>query len=763
MDRRYILGGLALLVLASVLLLVILPSGLARQIPSFLLFWIWPAFAWALYFSGTFLERFSLGAGLAMFLVGLLGLLLSFLPGEITPRLAIIGGAVLALIPILLSSLKSTSNITISVSLPKWIPILLVLILATFLRLANLDYKEIQGDEGIIMARAAAVISGDDTELFLHQKGPMEILLPAIGWIATEAVNDFWLRLPFAWAGIITVSGVFILTRRWFGQSAGLISSLLFAIGGFGIAFSRIVQYQSLVMLWGILAVICADRYQKDSRLGDLLLAVVFTSGALLAHYDALLIVPALAWLILKGWNIEAKKRFKEIILVGVIGFILLSLFYIPFILSPNFAHTFGYLVGDRLGLGSGSGAYSGMGAIRGWQMITFYNSTWYVVGLFILAIAGMVSLVLKRRQFAAILYFAVPILFYGLVVEDPRTHLYTVFIPSTVLAGYGAREIWLNIQLRQSKPLESVMLAFAIIWLLIVTLYPIYLFVEVDPERQRTWEENRPLPWLYWTTWSEPPDFGLFGFPHQAGWRAAHELVRSDEELLYISNEEEEITNWYMSQASRTHCADFMTYIEATNTQDTIPVPDKWKSELNLQSTVTVNGNPSLNIYTKLPTEEVSIINVNNSDFWVTPVDLLPGIPEDLTRLDVTLDHQAEMIGYQLNSTDAFPGGQLILTIYWRALVPFERNNQVFSHLYDGVIRAQHDGAPECGINPTTRWEPGQIVPDTHVINLPQNTPTGKIPLLVGMYDLITGKRLQVDQSGQDHVYITDVEVKDQ
>jgi hypothetical protein len=84
-------------------------------------------------------------------------------------------------------------------------------------------------------------------------------------------------------------------------------------------------------------------------------------------------------------------------------------------------------------------------------------------------------------------------------------------------------------------------------------------MFVDVHPERQRTWDQDRLL--LYPVTWDSPPLYGLFGFPYQAGWRAAGQLPAATT-LPYASNEEEEITNYYMAQAERTHCANFHTFL---------------------------------------------------------------------------------------------------------------------------------------------------------------------------------------------------------
>ncbi|MFW6068889.1 MAG: hypothetical protein ACOC9E_04835, partial [Chloroflexota bacterium] len=60
----------------------------------------------------------------------------------------------------------------------------------------------------------------------------------------------------------------------------------------------------------------------------------------------------------------------------------------------------------------------------------------------------------------------------------------------------------------------------------------------------------------------------------------------------------------------------------------------------------------------------------------------------------------------------------------------------------------------------PTSGWEPGQIVRDAHRLELETDAPVAEIPVLVGMYDLITLERLVVDDTGLDTIHLTDVTV---
>jgi hypothetical protein len=296
--------------------------------------------------------------------------------------------------------------------------------------------------------------------------------------------------------------------------------------------------------------------------------------------------------------------------------------------------------------------------------------------------------------------------------------------------------------------------------WVLVATLYVGLLFVDVTPERQRTWVENRPLPTLYPTPWEEPPLYGLFGFPHQAGWRSVGGLVPV-EGLPYASNEEEEITNFYMGQAARTHCLDFETFLLVSNAQDEIPYEPEWLEGLFLQQAVVVEGQVAMQVFGRENRGEAAVITPDNQAKWLTPEQVRPPLFRGQIPVEVNLADQVVLAGYEISSTAVSPGERLTVRLYWEVLAPFDANKQIFTHLTDGRVQAQHDSAAECAVNPTTRWEPGQIIVDPHIIEMPADTPPGPLQLVVGMYDLLDSGRLQrVDGLG-DSIHLTDVFVR--
>jgi hypothetical protein len=439
----------------------------------------------------------------------------------------------------------------------------------------------------------------------------------------------------------------------------------------------------------------------------------------------------------------------------------LLALFYVPYVRHPNFAKTQSYLLGDRLGQETAGATVRWSGA-EVWQMITFYNSLYYILGLIGLLLVGLIVLrgekngyfgYAQYRRIAAFLTFLVPLFFYTVLVDDARTHVYTIFPGAVMLAAVGGVWLW---QKAAQPVLRYGLVGFFAVFVTISAVYVYLMFVDTTPERQRTWAENRPA--LFPTTWESPPLYGLFGFPYQAGWRAVGELPLA---MPYASNEEEEITNMYMAQAARTHCLDFETFILAENVQDTIPYDPAWLDGMFLQYEVMVNGRSTMKIYGQEETA-VTTIEAANSRRWLTPEEA--AAPQLTGAVPVNMmfgDEQVTLLGYDLDTHRAQPGGQIKVTLYWEAKRPFFTNHQVFTHLVaNGELVAQHDGAPECNINPTTRWEPGQIIPDTHLIDLPAELPTGPVTLFVGLYNLETLVRLPMP-SGSDALPLEEIKIE--
>ena len=86
-----------------------------------------------------------------------------------------------------------------------------------------------------------------------------------------------------------------------------------------------------------MLALYHARRYRQNQLPGDLLLAAAFLGGGLLAHYDAILLAPAVAWLVLPVLFRQGRKVWRAWATALLAGALVAGSFYLPYALSPTF------------------------------------------------------------------------------------------------------------------------------------------------------------------------------------------------------------------------------------------------------------------------------------------------------------------------------------------------------------------------------------------------------------------------------------------
>lgn len=127
---------------------------------------------------------------------------------------------------------------------------------------------------------------------------------------------------------------------------------------------------------------------------------------------------------------------------------------------------------------------------------------------------------------------------------------------------------------------------------------------------------------------------------------------------------------------------------------------------------------------------------------------DLAVTAPErmfDLPEMDVPINAPFYTPDGELFAT--LLGGELSITdsqtsIFWQAEAETAVSYRVFVHVVDadGNIIAQSDGEPAHWARPTTGWLPGEIIMDTHLLDLSGDG----VDVRVGLYDPETGERLE-------------------
>ncbi|MFO7633971.1 MAG: glycosyltransferase family 39 protein, partial [Caldilinea sp.] len=552
-----------------------------------------------------------------------------------------------------------------------WVSVLLVLTIGALLRAPNLGYSEFQGDEARVMLRASEVIEGYENALFAHQKMPGEILVETATYAVTRQMDETAARLPFTVAGLAALAGVLLLGARLFGPVAGVSAGLLAALTGYFVAFARIVQYQSLVLLAVVLTILVLWRMLEARRdlWRYLAVAALLMALGVLAHYEAIGILAPVGFILWRLWRSDVSlttvlRSLPAPLLLFVTPVLL---FAIPFVQDPTFAAAYAYAVGYRVDAGGfpynnlvdffqraslyGTAYYifllltltviALVGVYRrnlpqaiawllavlagGGLVLTFFQPSWLVIGgvdhtwLFF-ALFVLVPLIAPQVSPAERLvwwWFGSLAIFSIFVVQRPNSHVYTFFVPWVLLAGMVLERAAGWVAQRYSPSIaRGAGLVTGGALLLLFGFYVHRLFVYSEVEVLRLWQEARPIG--YWMPFDSPPEVAIFGFPHKSGWKTigAH---YADGELdgNFLTNEKAEVVDWYTRGAGACPRGN-RYYIVASRTE---PQADAAAQELvgnvanefGLRQIVEVSSQPKLHLFDQ------------PGEYAVEPLDLAP------------------------------------------------------------------------------------------------------------------------------------------
>ena len=438
-------------------------------------------------------------------------------------------------------------------------------VVAGFLRLYNLGYSDYQGDEIKALYNSKEATS---VKFFLEQrKGPMQFLVTAgLNSISRDYRNRALVRLPFALAGLGSVIVFYYLSKSILNEKIAFYSSIFFATNGFLIAFSRIVQYQSLVIFFGLLSVYLTRKYIDSLHSRLLVLASISLAISILSHYDGVFFIPIILGLLYPSFRQDQRHVLKLFIIPTLLFLALTCVFYIPFAL--NIAQsTADYWVGRISGDVS-----SKISSSR--YLFSVYQPI-YVLHIYtILGIVGFgfITLVTLYKIFPKMLgkllshiyqthfnlsilvsvlaWFLIPFILLEVFIYIPGTHIYAYLIPTFLFMGFAifyadlvGRKI-LN-KLPFSIVVTSVTMVAVWVLFIFLTLQSYYVFVDHDYEYP--WENKK---FLIWTLPKPTPIFHLsmFGFPYYRHWDEIGDYIRLDKKSqFYTTNERVSISRYHI------------------------------------------------------------------------------------------------------------------------------------------------------------------------------------------------------------------------
>lgn len=495
-----------------------------------------------------------------------------------------------------------------------------ILLLAAFLRLYNLGYSDYQGDE---IKALYLPDSGQNFFTFLmdQRKGPLQFAVTyLLKLVDPTYTNRFLMRLPFAIAGTLAVWAFYQLIKKLTNERVAFYASFFFATNGFLVAFSRIVQYQSFVILFMILALdmfVLAWKTERYKIIG-IYLGFVFWAISLLSHYDGVFIAP-LAFYVLLKWFKAQRAQFKSktlvkhlILALGLSGG-MLAAFYIPFVLTLSQAtkdYWLGRVTGDVSDKLSSSSylftVYQPIYVIHIYTALTglgiFYFVTQFIKHRWLEVFKY--SSGFKNTVLAIVGWFIVPAAFMELLVAIPGTHIYTYIIPLFVLMGLGILFI--------EKTIFGLMPVRYAYVLFMVGVFTVFMFVAAqsyaiydDHTEEYPWTQEK---FLIWTFPKPTPVFhlSLFGFPYYRNWDGVRDFVASHPEVTYYTtNERESITRYSIHLEKDGTKAGFYVFIHnpQSHTDEILNAKaDYWASKYEPVYTFSRGGTSLVRIYLMKP-----------------------------------------------------------------------------------------------------------------------------------------------------------------
>ncbi len=630
-----------------------------------------------------------------------------------------------------------------------WLPIILILWLALFLRVWQLDVLPpgLHYDEAFKGVKARAVLSGAERPIFFTEnfgEEPLQIYSTAL-MLTLVGESPWAIRLSSVFFGVIFVAALYACARAFFPRRNLLapVAAFIAATLYWAINFSRIgIESNSLPMLLTLSAATLARAYRTSNwkwviGSGGLLGATIYTYLASRVWYFAVLL-----WFIYLVIFHRATFRanFSKWLAIGILAALIiapLALFFIanpialtgrsdqvftPETILPNLARTAGmFLVtGDT----DPRDNLPGRPALDGILFIFF-------------AIGFIISLVRVRKPFYAFLliWLVVMSLPSALTEFAPNMRRAIGTMPAAILLcalGFD----WLAQKFVTFKFGEQ---AAASSRRIVQIGFPAILFLALL--LSAFWSAR-----AYFVEWANDP--GLY-YSFDAGiLQVATALAaRPADEALYLTPKYDDhpTVQWALNGRAissfdgrralvlpdSSHRATY-GIITHEDTQTLTALEQYSTRSLVLKSFSDLAGQPYANIL-KLDTNSQShpVTNVTNvGDFAILGQELCPKIEEQSAPSDVQL--------------------------CWQVLKPASENYTVFVHLVGPTnpttgspVWAQEDEQPGGGTYPTLQWHAGQIIVEQYNLKLPDEMPPGSYMYETGMYSLENSKRVPLTQNG--------------
>jgi 4-amino-4-deoxy-L-arabinose transferase-like glycosyltransferase len=471
--------------------------------------------------------------------------------------------------------------------------VLITFLLAGFLRLYRLGYSNFYGDETKTFYLRKDVAAKDF--LLNQRKGPVQFL---VVW-ATEKLfgfHEFWTRLPFALAGGFSLVVFYFLVRKLFGSSVALLSTLFMSLNGFFIAFSRTAQYQSFLMLFGLLSIVSVVYYYENLKKCCLLFSSLFLALAFLTHYDAVFFAIPVAVFLVK-LILEKKLTFPNTLLFFLVPFcVVIGFFYVPYITSGKFfEHTFNYIT--RRVSGKEYQLNKTLYTFRVYNPYDFFVPFVFVIFSFF----GEY----KWQKSAVVLWFFITYFVFETVFLNPGTHIMNFLIPLFVLASLGINEFMVSLDSFFGRRKFLVVQFLLQIALSVALFYSAFFNASVFTPKygiSYPWADTE-VAGVTLPAANKDYHLYLYGFPYNVGWDQIRDHFKEKGSMphSFYTNDNVTIGEYYLLgvPAHKPHTAQMPEYyIDVVHGQEFTPAELQIYEKYTIEKDFYVEGRKTATLY---------------------------------------------------------------------------------------------------------------------------------------------------------------------
>ncbi len=324
-----------------------------------------------------------------------------------------------------------------------WLPLTAIVALATLARFWQLTAVGFNSDEAVYTGAATSLAGNSSLQAMfpVFRAHPLLFQTLLSGVLRIDA-TDWSARAVAAAIGVAAVAMTFVLGRRLYGRTAGLLAALLLAVMPYHVVVSRQVLLDGLMTLTATVALYCVVRYQESGALIWLL-----SAGAML------------------GVTIVTKET--SVVLIGGL--------YAFFALTPTVRTRLHHIVLALLPMVAIAAVWPLMVRVSGqahtgqnyliWQLFRQSNHGWSFyftvlpawIGPAVLA-AALIGLVWLRREATwrerlLLAWIIVPVAFFTIWPVKGFQYLLPIAPPLAVLAG---RTLSHPIAVRRHKPVPD-------------------------------------------------------------------------------------------------------------------------------------------------------------------------------------------------------------------------------------------------------------------------------------------------------------------